>query len=851
MDNEPTSSIRETQTDAIELVRVRTNNLREISLSIRAGDWISVCGISGSGKSSLALDTLYAEGQRRYVECLSPRTRQFIQQLSPPDADAITGIPPAIAIQPPGAIQSTRGGNGTASVSAATDFDRLLGLLFAKVATAVCPNCSAVARRDTAESIVSELSSIEAPSRFQIGYRITADGELPVRLQQAVKSGFIRVVAVGDSSESAVTLDLSNSSVMIPDASEYMVIVDRLVGGKKDAGNDAVRIAESVETALYFGDGDIVVFAQEPIDSTASSEVVIDGSPWQMIQYTTSLVCKTCPFVFPEVRPRLFQSQSATLAKRRGKANPDADDSVVERDAFQIGGLTVDQWRSLTVQEFETHLSALTLLPSQQQVAARVIGQIENRLRFLIKVGLKYLRLDRPMATLSSGEQQRLRLSSVLGSTLVNMLYVLDEPSLGMHPHELDGLMDAMGELHRRGNTLVVVDHDAQVIQSANRVIEIGPGAGVEGGEIVFDGTPGEMIDDARTATADYLAGRAGISSRSGQRRQSMQSLRVVGASGHNLKNISVDFPLECLCLVTGVSGSGKSSLLIDTLVPAMEKRKGGKVTYALPLESLTGDGVLQEIVYVDQTPIGRTGRSNPVTYVKAFDDIRKAFAETVDARTHNIDAGMFSFNVAGGRCEKCCGEGVQIIDMQFLADIAVACDACNGTRYRNEVLRVRYRNLNIAEVLQLTVREAFLFFRGQPRVQKKLKSLIDVGLEYVPLGQQATTLSTGEAQRLKLALYLNAARKNRALFVMDEPTAGLHMKDINRLLDCFDTLITAGHSIIAIEHNLQMMRNADWMIDLGPGAGDDGGQVVAAGTPEQIAGCRESVTGRFLKETL
>ena len=496
-------------------------------------------------------------------------------------------------------------------------------------------------------------------------------------------------------------------------------------------------------------------------------------------------------------------------------------------------------------------MANLALNEMQLATTQTLRRRIEDRLDFLNRVGLGYLSLDRPVDTLSNGERQRIRLTAVLSSTLVNMLYVLDEPALGLHQGEIEKLAGCLERLHSRGNTLVVVDHNPQLIQSAHRVIEIGPGAGAEGGQVVFDGTPDQLTQPKASLTGEYLAGRSGVACRSDQRRTPKSMLRLTGACGNNLQNIDVEFPLGCLGMITGVSGSGKSSLLLDTLVGAVSKRKGNEITGTLPHDDLLGDSPINEVVVVDQSPIGRTGRSNPVTYVKAFDDIRKAFAETVDATTHNLTASHFSFNVNGGRCQKCNGEGVQKIDMQFLADIHIKCDQCAGTRYRKEVLAVRYRDKTIAQVLEMTVREAFLFFRGQPKVQTKLKSLIDVGLEYIRLGQPATTLSSGEAQRLKLALYLNASSKKRVLFVMDEPTTGLHMKDINRLIDCFDTLITAGHSMIAIEHNLQLIKNADYVIDLGPGGGDAGGQVVAVGTPEQIAKCKASVTGQYLKKLL
>ena len=543
----------------------------------------------------------------------------------------------------------------------------------------------------------------------------------------------------------------------------------------------------------------------------------------------------SCGYEFPQPRPAIFQP-------RPGNIN----------QPFFLNNLSSHQWYGLKIQEALDQFESLDLTEMQLASTITLRRRIESRLRFLTEVGLGYLSLDRAVDTLSSGERQRIRLTSVLTSTLVNMLYVLDEPSLGLHQHEIQTLVQCLQRLHRRGNTLVIVDHNPELIQSAHRVIEIGPRAGAEGGQIIFDGSPDQMRAPGVSLTGEYLTGRSGIACRGDQRRPPKSMLKLTGATGNNLKNIDVEFPLGCLGLVTGVSGSGKSSLLLDTLVGGISKRKSeDAVETTLPFDDLIGDSPISSVVVVDQSPIGRTGRSNPVTYVKAFDDIRKAFAQTVDATTHNFKPSHFSFNVSGGRCEKCSGEGVQKIDMQFLADIHIKCDQCAGTRYRQEVLGVRYRDKTIAEVLDMTVREAFLFFRGQPKVQTKLKALIDVGLDYIRLGQPATTLSSGEAQRLKLAHYLNAPNKNRVLFVMDEPTTGLHMQDINRLIDCFDTLINAGHSVLAIEHNLQLIKNADYVIDLGPGGGENGGQVVAQGTPEQVASCQDSITGQYLKKLL
>jgi len=454
------------------------------------------------------------------------------------------------------------------------------------------------------------------------------------------------------------------------------------------------------------------------------------------------------------------------------------------------------------------------------------------------------------MRTLSTGESQRVLLTSALGTTLVNLLFVLDEPSLGLHRHDVGKLIGAIGELHQRGNTVVVVDHDETVIRAAERVVEMGPGAGAAGGEVVFEGTVEELVADDDSLTGQYLARKRGVSAGEESRKDSHRFMKLIGAAGNNLRNINVEFPLGVLCAVTGVSGAGKSTLVQDTLYPAVANRLGQKAVPGLPFEKIHGADWVSEVVSVDSSPIGRSSRSNPVTYVKAFADIRNVFAETADGQRLGMGPGKFSFNVPGGRCEKCRGDGQLSLDMQFMSDLWVSCDQCDGSRFREDVLSVRYRDRNIAQVLGMTVRDAFLFFRGSPSLQAKLKSLIDVGLEYIQLGQPANTLSSGESQRLKLASWLNTKNK-RVLFVMDQPTAGLHMADVIRLLDCFNSLISVGHSMVVVEHNLHFIKHADWLIDLGPQAGVNGGSVVATGTPEEVASCEESLTGRYLREYL
>jgi excinuclease ABC subunit A len=513
----------------------------------------------------------------------------------------------------------------------------------------------------------------------------------------------------------------------------------------------------------------------------------------------------------------------------------------------ELGGRNIAEVSRLEIREARRFFQQLELDAWQRQVAGLILRQIDLRLGYLEAVGLSYLTLDRATRTLSAGEAQRVALTSALGSSLVNMLYVLDEPSVGLHPRDVGQLLAAIQGLRDRGNTVVVVEHEEAILRHADHLIEIGPAAGERGGEVVFQGSVGEMLESSESLTGDYLAGRLGVSEPSRRRPANHGHVRLVGARGHNLQNLTVAFPLGLLCLVTGVSGSGKSTLVQKTLYGALCRRKHKTAPHPLPYDDVYGDGQIDDVVLVDQTPIGRSPRSNPVTYIKAFDQIRQVFAATIEARTHNYGAGHFSFNVDGGRCPACQGEGYREIDMQFLADVFMKCEQCNGRRYRPEILQITYRQRNIAEVLDMTVREAFSFFRGQAKVQAKLKRLLDVGLDYLHLGQPANTLSTGEAQRLKLASYLSANKRNRTLFILDEPTTGLHFSDVVRLLDCFDTLLSVGHSLIVVEHNLQLMKAADYIIDLGPGAASEGGRVVACGTPEEIGQNSESATGRFL----
>jgi len=598
--------------------------------------------------------------------------------------------------------------------------------------------------------------------------------------------------------------------------------------------------------------------------SDDSPTETVDGKSFKRHRFSRKPKCSGCGFesVLPE--PKLFdprrsigQCESCEGAGVLDEQCESCDGTGLNGAAlgFRIDGKNIAEILRMEIGDADSFFSQVTESYSlPDAVAAPLLQQIGSRLAFLKQVGLRYLTLDRPAQTLSSGELKRISLTSILGSNLVNLLYVMDEPTSGLHVHDLQPVIQAIADLHQRNNTVVLLDHQPSIIEAAERVVEIGPNAGDDGGQVVFDGTVEDLVESEESLTGDFLAQRRGIVVEP-ERRAGRGRLKLVGADGRNLKNLTVEFPLNCLCVVSGVSGAGKTSLVQDTLYGALVKRKserkGDSLDDALPCEDVFGDSQIDEVVLIDQSPIGRTARSNPVTYIGAFDEIRRVFADTVDAKTRNINVSKFSFNVAGGRCDKCKGDGQLTIDMKFMTDVHIRCDQCRGTRYREDVLAVRHRGKNIAQVLSMTVREGFSFFRGQPKVQYKLKALIDVGLEYIQLGQPATTLSSGEAQRLKLAQYLSSAKSKRALFLMDEPTLGLHMSDIVRLADCFSTLVSVGHSLIVVEHNLQLIQYADWLIDMGPGASAAGGQIVATGTPEDVAANERSVTGRYLKSRL
>lgn len=938
----------------ITLRGVAVHNLKEIDLDIPHRKLVVVCGLSGSGKTSLALDTLYAEGQRRYIDSFSAYTRQFLERLEKPAADRIEGIPPAIAVTHKNTSRSSRSTVGTT-----TETSDYLRLLFAKIGHVFCLQCGQEVRRYTPQTVALALAQLPEGTHFLI----TLAAQTGVGAQQGLltafqEDGFVRAI-VGNrliNLADEPSAEFRDSAT----ASDVFAVVDRLVAG----GATPQRLRDSLETAFAKGGGKAYVFVDRHTSDRApdlpgGTAYQLDGSTWQQVAFSTELNCEACGLVYPLSEPRLysFNSPLGACPDCEGFGNvididmdlvvPDASKSLKEgavapwntpayghelkellalapdyglrvdvpyrelsdeerqlvtqgvsdRDfgglqgffawlerrkykmhirvflsrwrsyrpcpacggarlrrealATRIGGKNIAEISNMRIQDALTFLHGLDLSVWERHVGRIMLDQAQARLKYLIDVGLGYLTLDRMLRTLSGGEAQRVALTGALGSSLVNMLYVLDEPSVGLHPRDVDRLIGAIRSLRDRGNSVVVVEHEEAMIRAADQVIEIGPGAGERGGEVVFQGTPTEMLTSPRSMTGDFLSGRRGVAPVAKRRAPNHGWIRLAGARGNNLQNITVEFPLGVLCLVSGVSGSGKSTLVQNTLYPALCRRMRKDAPKPYDYDDVYGDGQLNDVILVDQSPIGRSPRSNPVTYIKVFDEIRAVFAETVEARTRNYDAAHFSFNVDGGRCSACQGDGFIAIDMQFLADVYMKCSQCGGRRYRKEILDIRYRGRNIAEVLEMTVREAFTFFRGQIKVQARLKRLIDVGLDYLRLGQPANTLSGGEAQRLKLATYMSATRRGRSLFILDEPTTGLHFHDVMQLVDCFEALLGVGHSLIIVEHNLQLMKVADYMIDLGPGAADEGGRVVAQGTPEAVARVNESITGRFLAKAL
>ena len=921
--------------DTIVIRGARVHNLKNLTLEIRHNRLTVVTGVSGSGKSSLVFDTIYAEGQRRYVESLSAYARQFLDRMERPAVDEIDGIAPPIAIR-----QKNTTRNPRSTVATATELYDYLRLLWARAGRTYCPNGHGEVRRDTVDHVAAEFLHQPAGSRWYALFPAHAEGKsdaLRDRLFDLRKKGFNRLFQEGrtfefSTPESLLEIDFSKPLFVLLDrlalsggADLRQRIVDAVEIAYREAGevifetaagDQRLRFSEQFacktcgrafvtpEPSLFSfnnpygacprcqGFGNTIDFDPDLVipDPYLSLE---DGAidPWTKPQYThfyTSFRAKArgkvrlaVPFIelTREEKTRVWEAIRASfveietkkykvhvrvfLSRYRGYAEcADCGGSRLRQDALNIrvGGLTMAEVVKKNIARALEFFTSVELSPEEGAIADKVLVEIRQRLRFLNDVGLDYLTLDRLSMTLSGGEAQRIQLATCLGSRLVGACYVLDEPSIGLHSRDTGRLIGILHELRELGNTIVVVEHDPDVMRAADYIVDLGPGAGENGGRIVFQGSRDELFNGkGTTLTARYLRGEL----RTAPPRKAVavnrkRLLRFEGCRAHNLKNIDVEIPLDMMVAITGVSGSGKSTLVHEVIYKSLggpsaafaviegeEDQTQGKRTW----RRVGGGELVTELILVDQSPIGRTPRSNPVTYIKAFDQVRELFASTREAERRGYTPGHFSFNVPGGRCETCQGDGTVTVEMQFLADVELVCEECSGKRFKSSILEVRHRGLNVHEVLQLTVDEALIFFADIPRLVTKLKVLSEVGLGYLRLGQSATTLSGGEAQRVKLAAHLSTASSKGALFIFDEPTTGLHFDDIAKLLAAFQRLIQAGGSILIIEHNLEVIRHADWVIDLGPEGGDRGGTVVVAGPPGAVAACEASYTGRFLRE--
>jgi excinuclease ABC subunit A len=982
----------------------RTHNLKNVDVTLPLGKLIIVTGVSGSGKSSLAFDTIYAEGQRRYVESLSAYARQFLERMEKPDVDRIDGISPAIAIRQKNSIRNPRSTVGTT-----TEIHDYMRLLFARVGRTSCHNCGREVVRETAEVVARQLSALPPGTRLLIGF------DVPIVDASSAASEVAEVDELDEGGDEAAEVSDGGASDALPairqppprDARTTLDTVPVATVAIEQVGSASAAVSATIETlrrkgfrrllvdnrALSFEEVDPVSLAQRPMlqvvvdrlqvegdsndeirrrltDSIETSYQDGGGAAWAVeigggTTNDTAIVhlfserfeCRACGLAYEDPQPRLFsfnnpfgacptchgfgnvieldmslvvpdgtksiqqgaiepwtkphyRAQLADLKRAAKKARirldvpwdgltaeeksiviegvddydgirgffrwlerkkykvhvrvflsryrgylvcPDCGGTRLRREArdVRVGGRTIDAVASLTVKAAEDFFGNLVLSEKESAIAEKVLKEIRRRLSFLRDVGLDYLTLDRLSSTLSGGEAQRINLATSLGSALVGTLYVLDEPSIGLHPRDNLRLIAILHQLRDQGNTVLVVEHDADMIKVADHIVDLGLGAGEQGGRIVYSGTLEGLMREARSLTSKYLRSELAIPVPAVRRRGTGQKIHLRGATEHNLKDVDITIPLNTLTCVTGVSGSGKSTLVHDVIYAAIKRAKGSWDKRVGTFKALEGAEYITDAVLVDQTPIGRTPRSNPVTYLKAFDPIRELFAATKDAKSRGLTASHFSFNVPGGRCEACQGEGVVRVEMQFLADVFVPCDQCDGKRFKPQILDVHYRGRSIHQVLDLTVREALTFFSSSPKVLRRLQVLDEIGLGYLRLGQPATTLSGGEAQRIKIAAHLSSHSGERLLYILDEPTTGLHFDDISKLLTAFRKLLEAGHTLLVIEHNLDVIKTADSIIDLGPEGGELGGMVVGTGTPEQLAGIDGSYTAQYLRPVL
>ena len=938
--------------DKIIIKGAKEHNLKNINLEIPRDKLVVITGLSGSGKSSLAFDTLYAEGQRRYVESLSSYARQFLGLMEKPDVESIEGLSPAISID-----QKTTSKNPRSTVGTVTEIYDYIRLLYARVGTPYCPNCGKKIEKQSIDQIVDNVMKIKEGTRIQILAPVVRGrkGEYTKLFEDLQKDGFARVRVDGE------VYDLSDEIKLDKNKKhEIEVVVDRLVIKEDIVG----RLTESIETAL----------------KQADNLVLIDIVGEKQVLYSCNYACPDCGFSFPELTPRMFSfnnpygacpkcsgigylmkmdedliipdktktlydgvkafgastmKKGDTMAKMYfesvgkhygidiknkkikdlpkdfinkilyGTGNDEIDfeytsslgtrkfkapfEGVIPtlerrhnetksqgmRDFYEmymselpcdecngarlkkeilsikVGGININEMTDLSVKSLQEFLRKLELTDSKKMIAEMILKEIDARLQFLIDVGLEYLTLSRSAGTLSGGEAQRIRLATQIGSGLTGVLYILDEPSIGLHQRDNDKLIATLKKLRDLGNSLLVVEHDEDTMYAADQIIDIGPGAGVHGGQVMAQGTAEEIKNVPTSITGAYLSGRKKIEVPKKRRPGNKKNIEIVNATENNLKNISVKFPLGKFICITGVSGSGKSTLINEVLYKNIAQQLNGATEKPGKCKTIKGLENIDKIINIDQSPIGRTPRSNPATYTGAFDLIRDIFASTNEAKMRGYEKGRFSFNVPGGRCESCSGDGVHRIEMHFLPDVFVPCEVCKGKRYNRETLEVKYKGKSIADVLDMTVEESLEYFANIPRIKNKIQTLYDVGLGYIKLGQPSTTLSGGEAQRVKLATELSKKATGKTLYILDEPTTGLHIADVHRLVDILQRLVDTGNTIIVIEHNLDLIKTADYIIDLGPEGGDAGGEIIAVGTPEQICKNDRSYTGKFLKKYL
>ena len=930
----------------------RENNLKNIDVTIPRDKLVVLTGLSGSGKSSLAFDTIYAEGQRRYVESLSSYARMFLGQMDKPDVDYIDGLSPAISID-----QKTTSKNPRSTVGTVTEIYDYLRLLWARVGVPHCPKCGKEIRQQTIDQIIDQIMALPEGTRIQVMSPVVRGrkGEHTRVLEEARRGGFVRARIDGEMHELDEEIKLVKNN-----KHQIDIVVDRLIV-RPDI---ATRLTDSVETASNLSGGLVTVnllregqdlsFSQNyacedcgvsieelaprlfsfnspfgacptctglgmqlKVDPTLvipdESKSILDGAVvatgWNSIRsdgisrmyfdalskrynfslrtpyaqlsrevkdiilYGTKGEKLTLEYDQPRGKGTLhqaFEGIANNLERRYVETQSDASKKEIESFmtacpcptcqgrrlrpealAVTVGGLSIHDATAMPVDDEIAFFDGLTLTGNQQMIAAQILKEIGSRLRFLQSVGLSYLTLSRSSGTLSGGESQRIRLATQIGSSLMGVLYILDEPSIGLHQRDNDKLLDTLRRLRDLGNTLIVVEHDEDTMRAADWLIDIGPGAGALGGQVVSAGTPQQVMADPNSLTGQYLSGKKRIEVPAHRRPGNGKWLTVRGAKENNLKNIDVSVPLGTLTCVTGVSGSGKSSLVNEIIFKRLGADLNRMKAHPGRHDAIEGEEHLDKVINIDQSPIGRTPRSNPATYTNLFNDIRDLFASLPDAKARGYGPGRFSFNTKGGRCEACCGDGVLKIEMHFLADVYVPCEVCHGKRYNRETLEVRYKGKNISQVLDMTVEEALPFFAALPRIAEKLQTLMDVGLGYVKLGQSSTTLSGGEAQRVKLATELSRRSTGSTFYILDEPTTGLHAEDVKKLLEVLQRLVDGGNTVLVIEHNLDVIKSADWLIDLGPEGGVGGGEIVAVGTPEEVARCEKSYTGQYLKKVL